>query len=274
MINFPNAKINIGLNILRKRKDNFHDIQTLFYPIAIKDILEIVINKDKKKSEFVFKGKKIDSAPENNIIVKAYNLLKKNYNIPPIKVILKKVIPIGAGLGGGSSDAAFMIKSLNNLFSLNLTNKKMAEYALKLGADCPFFIYNKPAFATGIGNILNEVDLDLSTFGIIIIKPKINISTAKIYSRIKPNQNVPLLTDLIKKPVSEWKNFIKNDFEKIIFNDYPFIKELKDYIYGQGAIYSAMSGSGSAVFGIFDKQKLESFNFKFINKTNYYILKQ
>ncbi len=251
MVTYPNAKINIGLNILRKRLDNFHDIQTVFYPVGIKDILEVVVNLASKNVEFINTGLQIDAPVEKNLVVKAYNLLKRDFNLPNVKIHLHKVIPFGAGLGGGSADAAFMITLLNKLFELKLSTKKMLKYASVLGSDCAFFILNKPAYATGKGDELQLVDLDLSNYRIEVKKPDIQLNTEKVYSFITPDENVKDLRKLIKLPIEEWKLSIKNDFENVIFSRHPEIEQIKADFYKKGAIYSAMSGSGSAVFGIF-----------------------
>jgi len=253
MVTFPNAKINIGLNILRKRSDNFHNIQTIFYPFQLNDVLEVVENKQKNEIEFINTGLKIDAPAEKNLVVKAYYLLKNDFNLPAVKIHLHKVIPFGAGLGGGSSDAAFMIKLLNQMFELNLFDAQMIEYAKKLGSDCAFFIVNEPALGTEKGDKLVKTELDLSDYQLIVIKPDIHLNTAKVYNFITPNNEVADLTQLIKQPIETWKNTIKNDFEQPIFALHPEIAEIKEKMYKKGALYVAMSGSGSSVFGFFPK---------------------
>lgn len=260
MVTFPNAKINIGLNILRKREDNFHDIQTIFYPVMIKDILEVVENNKNNDVEFVNTGLKIDAPAESNLVVKAYHLLKNDFDLPPVKIHLHKVIPFGAGLGGGSADAAFMIKLLNEMFDLNLTSDKMIEYAKQLGSDCAFFIINEPAYGTEKGDNLSNVGLDLSEYELILIKPDLHLNTSKVYSYIIPNDEVEDLRLLVKEPIESWKNTIKNDFEQVIFERHPEIGQIKNILYNKGALYSAMSGSGSTVFGIFSKDNKVDFN--------------
>lgn len=253
MITFPNAKINIGLNILKKRQDNYHDLQSIFVPIQLKDALEVVENKDNNKIEFINTGLKIDSTDENNLVIKAYNLLKNDFELPFVKIHLHKVIPYGAGLGGGSSDAAFMLLTLNNLFKLQLTKEDIKKYAKCLGADCAFFIENKPCFATEKGDNLEIINFDLSNYQIVLIKPDINLNTTKMYSYITPNDKVINLKTHIKQPIEEWKNMFFNDFEKVIFERHKEVAEVKQFLYNSGALYSAMSGSGSSVFGLFSK---------------------
>ena len=271
MIVFPNAKINLGLNILRKRADDYHDLQSIFLPVGIKDALEVII--DNKISDYSFSnsGLKIDAPTDKNLVVKAYELLKKDFNLPAVKIHLHKTIPFGAGLGGGSADASFMFKLLNSMFELNLSAEKLKNYARQIGADCAFFIDNKPSFATGIGDILQEISIDLQNYQLIIVKPKINLNTQKIYNYITPNENVIDLRKNIKKPISEWKNLFFNDFEDVIFSRHPEIKQIKQKLYEKGAVYSAMSGSGSAVFGIF-KSNFDLEKLMFDKSSNTWIL--
>lgn len=252
MLIFPNAKINIGLNIINKRPDGYHNIETVFYPVNLSDILEFIETAENTK--FTNTGINLDIEKKDNLILKAYHLLKKEYNLPELKIHLHKIIPTGAGLGGGSSDAGFMLKSLNDYFNLNISEEKLENYAQQLGSDCPFFIKNKPVFAEGTGNIFSESRLDLSNYFILIVKPEIHIPTKLAFSGIQaksPNQS---LKELITLPVSEWKNQIKNDFESNVFKQFPIIKKIKDTLYESGAIYTQMSGSGAAVFGIFNKE--------------------
>ncbi|MEA3450436.1 MAG: 4-(cytidine 5'-diphospho)-2-C-methyl-D-erythritol kinase [Bacteroidota bacterium] len=253
MVVFPNAKINIGLNILRKRPDNYHNIQSIFYPVELHDILEVVVDNKINNFNFVNTGLKIDAPEEKNLVVKVFKIFKKEYNLPSVKIHLHKVIPFGAGLGGGSSDAAFMIKLLNNLFNLDLSVEKMKEYTKTIGADCSFFIENKPAYVTGIGDKIELIDFSLQDYKIIIKKPNINLNTTKIFSLITPKENVTNLKTLINSPINEWENNITNDFEAVIFDRHKEIKELKEKFYEKGALYASMTGSGSCVFGIFDK---------------------
>jgi len=258
MICFPNAKINLGLHILSKRPDGYHNIETVFYPINLCDALEIVPAED-EKATFTQTGIPVAGEPENNLVVKACNLLKKDFDLPEISIYLRKQIPIGAGLGGGSSDAAFMIKLLNDFAGLKLSVEQMEEYAGRIGADCPFFIQNKPVFAEGTGNIFSSVNVSLQDYHFIIVKPEISVSTKDAYAQVKPQQPAISLKEIIRLPVNEWKNHLVNDFEPGVFAQYPEIGEIKQRLYAEGALYASMSGSGSAVFGIFDKAvKLES----------------
>jgi len=272
MICFPNAKINIGLNIVSKRNDGFHNIETVFYPIKLTDILEFTkINfkkhiKQTKETTFIQTGINLSIANEKNICYKAYNLLAKEYSLPPLHIHLHKIIPFGAGIGGGSADAAFMIKELNNYFNLKLSKIKLENYASKIGSDCAFFINNKPTFAYERGNKFKNIELNLKGYHILLIKPNIFVSSADAFSGIiaKPFENS--LIDLIKKPIAEWKNSIYNDFETTVFKKYPELTQIKKNIYNLGAIYASMSGSGSSIFGIFNKKPKNLYFFK-----NYFI---
>ncbi len=248
MIVFPNAKINIGLNVVSKREDGFHNLETIFYPVKLADALEFAEAGD---SRLTISGIQIDGAPENNLILKAYQLLKTDFNLPPLQFHLHKIIPFGAGLGGGSSDAAFTLKMLNDYYNLGLSAQQLESYASQIGADCPFFIQNKPTFATGIGNKFHDIELNLSNYEIVILKPNISVSTPEAYKNVIPRNPKFRLTQIIKTPVEDWKNLIVNDLEKSVFAKYPQIAELKQLLYDFGANYASMSGSGSAVFGIF-----------------------
>lgn len=248
MIVFPNAKINIGLNVVSRREDGFHNLETIFYPVKLADALEFA---EAGETRLTFSGIQIDGAPENNLVFKAYQLLKKDFNLPPLQFHLHKIIPFGAGLGGGSSDAAFTLKMLDEYYNLGLQAQQLEYYAAQIGADCPFFIRNKPTFATGIGNIFHDIELDLSDYEIIILKPNISISTPEAYRNVIPRNPKYRLTEIVKNPVDTWKNLIVNDFEKNVFTLHPQIEELKQFLYEHGATFASMSGSGSAVFGIF-----------------------
>ena len=256
MICFPNAKINLGLHVTGKREDGYHNIETCFYPVPLKDALEIV-----PASVFSFAQSGIipNSLPENNLVVKACNLFKQHYDVPPLSVFLHKAIPFGAGLGGGSADAAFMLKLLNAYTRQNLSNEELEKMAVKLGADCPFFIRNKPIIASGIGNIFESIELSLKGFFLYIIKPNFSVSTQEAYAMVKPTKPSVSLKEILQMPVKEWKQHLKNDFEQGIFQKYPIIAELKAYLYAHEAIYAAMSGSGSSVFGLFDREVELSF---------------
>jgi 4-diphosphocytidyl-2-C-methyl-D-erythritol kinase len=252
MLTFPNAKINLGLDIVEKRPDGYHNIETVFYPIGLSDVLEVEPSETCADYSFSSSGIALDGDPEDNLIVKAYRLLRAEYQFPPIDISLVKQIPFGAGLGGGSADAAFMLKALNELFELKITPKKLEKMAAKLGADCPVFIRNKPIFATGIGNVFTSIDLSLKGYFLLLVKPDIHVSTPEAYSLVLPEKPETSLSELIKQPISEWKNTIKNDFEKSVFSRYPAIEKIKNDLYEMGAIYASMSGSGSSVFGIFE----------------------
>ncbi len=254
MTTYPNAKINLGLNIVERRQDGYHNIETIFYPIGIQDILNVEPSETCSDYSFSSSGIEVGGDPENNLIIKAYRLLRSQYQFAPIDITLHKQIPFGAGLGGGSSDGAFMLKTLNELYGLKITTKKLEKLAAKLGADCPFFIQNKPVYATGIGNIFTSVDLSLRGYWMLLVKPDIHVSTAEAYAGITPAQSEISLTELIKLPVETWKKCIKNDFEKTVFEKHPGIGYLKDQIYGLGAVYASMSGSGSSVYGLFDEK--------------------
>ncbi len=250
MICFPNAKINLGLNIVSKREDGYHNIETIFYPIELKDVLEIVPAKN-TKGTFVQSGIPVDGNPNNNLVIKASNLLKNTFKIPEIDIYLRKNIPFGAGLGGGSADAAFMIKLLNDYAELNMSSQQMEDFAAQLGADCPFFIENKPVFAEGIGNIFSPVEVSLSSYHIDVIKPDIHVSTQEAYSRVRPQKPEKSIKEIISEPIETWKDQLINDFEYSVFEKHPEINDLKKQMYDKGAVYASMSGSGSSVFGIF-----------------------
>lgn len=252
---FPNAKINIGLDIVRRRTDGYHNIRTVFYPINITDAMEIM-----PSDKFIFenRGIKIDCEIEKNLCYKAYKILKDDFELPPVKFVLYKHIPFGSGLGAGSSDAAFTIKMLNDMFSLNLSVEQMIAYASQLGADCAFFIHNKPMLAEGTGNILQKIQLNLSGKTLVLVLPPISVNTAKAYSQCTPAEPPYKLEDSIKLPIEQWKDRIKNDFETTVFAENPLLEEIKYILYDYGAIFAQMSGSGSAMYGIFDsKPKLD-----------------
>ena len=264
MITFPNAKINLGLNIVETRPDGYHNLETIFYPINLQDALEVTRreNNDKEYTLHI-SGSPLEGEPEDNLVVKAYKLLKKDYpGLLPVDIHMYKHIPAGAGLGGGSSDAACMIKLLNDKFSLGLSTERMEEYAVKLGADCAFFIRNKPVFATGIGNLFEPVELSLKGYHIILIKPDIFVSTRDAFAEIKPVRPAVSLKEIVKQPMETWKNSMKNDFEDSVFKKFPEIAAIKDELYDLGAVYAAMSGSGSSVYGIF-KAPIENVEDKF-----------
>jgi 4-diphosphocytidyl-2-C-methyl-D-erythritol kinase len=251
MLAFANAKINIGLNVTEKLANGYHNIQTVFYPIKIHDVVEIT---DSEALSCQVAGIEIDGDPEDNICYKAFKLIQTDFNIPNQQITILKHIPVGAGLGGGSSDAAHLIKLLNKKFELGLAVTEMEHYASKLGADCAFFIENKPVYAFGKGDQFKPLQLDLSAYNVVLVKPDIHVSTAEAYAGMVPKAAEEDLPLLVGQPLHTWKNQIKNDFEQMVFQNYPEINNVKNTLYQYGAIYAAMSGSGSSVFGIFDKQ--------------------
>lgn len=260
MICFPNAKINLGLNIVSKRADGYHNIETVFYPIALKDGLEILPSNDRKAYRLFERGLETHCKPHSNLVVKALLLLSDEKLIPNLDIHLLKNIPNSAGLGGGSSDAAFMLKLLNQTYSLGLTDDEMKQLAVKIGADCPFFIDNKPAFATNIGDQLEEIDISLDSYYFVVIKPDIAVSTKEAYDLIIPTIPAVSLKEIVKMPINKWRGLMHNDFEIPIFRKYPIIEELKQQLYSSGALYASMSGSGTSVYGIFEEKPHDSFS--------------
>jgi len=251
MIAFPNAKINIGLNITRRRPDGYHDLETVFYPVKISDALEII---QADEISFNASGLGIPGRAEDNLCLRGYELMRQDFDLPPVSIHLHKHIPIGAGLGGGSSDAAFFIQLMNKEFSLGLDVEQMRAYARQLGADCAFFIESKPVYAFGKGDEFESVELDLSSYHIVLVMPPAHVSTSEAYRGVKPAPSGEDLKELIKLPVAEWRHHIKNDFEDHIFKSHPIIRGVKADLYQAGALYASMSGSGASVFGIFDAQ--------------------
>lgn len=252
MITFPNIKINLGLSITEKRPDGYHNLETVFYPVALEDALEIRTNpKAQQKFTLHQHGMEIAGNPENNLVVKAYLLLDKEFHLPPVEIHLYKHIPSGAGLGGGSSDAAFMLKLLNEHYNLQLSDNQLEDYAATLGADCAFFIKNTPTYAEGIGNIFSPIELSLKGYRMMIVKPDVFVSTREAFANIRPHRPEYPVREVIRRPVAEWKDTLINDFEASVFPQYPVIGEIKEELYHQGAIYASMSGSGSSVFGLF-----------------------
>jgi 4-diphosphocytidyl-2-C-methyl-D-erythritol kinase len=261
---FPNCKINIGLQVTGKREDGFHDLETVFYPLAIKDALEILPAADAALPvAYSSSGTTIDGDTNDNLCVRAYHLVKKDApSLPSIQLHLHKAIPSGAGLGGGSADAAFTLQLLDRLFELSLTGDQLADYALQLGSDCPFFLLNKPAIGKGRGEQLEPVALDLSSYNIQVVHPGIHVNTGQAFSLLRKEASKH--TDLkkaISLPVETWKDNIFNDFETPVFDTYPEIKKIKDYLYDIGALYASLSGSGSSVFGIFPEGRKPAVNF-------------
>jgi 4-diphosphocytidyl-2-C-methyl-D-erythritol kinase len=284
MITFPNAKINIGLNVVAKRTDGYHDIETVFYPVLLQDALEIkpmrpldpaqlrkrleaglLVQPDDvfmpyrlfpKKEDIPccsleMTGNEFPFKAADNLVVKAYLMLQQDFDLPSIDIRLHKHIPSGAGLGGGSSDCAFMISLLNRRFNLRMRESMMERYAARLGSDCAFFISNTPSIATGRGEILNPISLSLKGYTILLVKPDVSVSTAEAYAGVTPHKPETALTDAVMRPVSEWKDYVFNDFEPSVFAKYPLLGEIKQKLYALGAEYAAMTGSGSTVYGIF-----------------------
>lgn len=267
MVCFPNCKINLGLNVVEKRTDGYHNIETVFYPVHWCDVLELIEVGSQKSEvgsrelengiEFSSSGLMIDGDLKNNLCVKAIQLLKKDFQIRDIKMHLHKIIPMGAGLGGGSSNAAFTLKLLNDLFNLKLSSDDLKNYAKQIGSDCAFFIDNTPVFASGRGEVLEKINLSLNGYVILIVKPPIHVSTVDAYNMITPQFPKKSSKEIIKLPIKEWKTLLKNDFEIPVFKKYPEIGEIKNKMYQLGAIYSSMSGSGSAVYGIFEPGEIK-----------------
>lgn len=259
MITFPCAKINLGLNIVNKRSDGYHELQTVFYPTKLTDTLEIKRMDDKfpvdTACDLKIYGIPVACNEQDNLVVKAYNLIVQDYDLPRIHAHLFKQIPSQAGLGGGSSDAAYMIRLLDERFRLNMGNAEMERYAARLGADCAFFITAEPSYATGIGEILEPTDWPwdaLDTYYIGIVKPYIAISTKEAFAHIVPQMPAKCCRDIVRQPIETWRDELTNDFEKPLFALHPELADIKQRLYQEGAIYAQMSGSGSALFGIFD----------------------
>lgn len=256
MIVFPNAKINLGLNITSRRPDGYHILSTAMIPTGWKDILEIVPAQGSQPTLTVT-GRTVDCPMESNLVMKAYRAMQRIAPIPPIDIYLHKIIPDGAGLGGGSADAAFTLKALNRMFNLDLSDSQLADIAATLGADCPFFIYNRPMIADGIGTDLSAVDIPyLQGHTLLIVKPDIHISTARAYAGVTPCPTAQDLSQTLSHPVAQWRGMLKNDFEDSLHPEFPEIEHLKQTLYANGAAYASLSGSGSAVYGIFDNDKM------------------
>jgi len=256
MLIFPKAKVNIGLRILEKRPDGFHNIETFFYPVPLCDALEFVVRKDGKKDDTLrITGLMNEDDADNNLVLKAVTLMRDSFSIPYLRIHLHKNIPIGAGLGGGSSDAAAMLRALNRYFNFNLSSEELHSFAGRLGSDAPFFIDGTPSFAEGVGNILSEFPLDLTNYYFVLLNPGIDISTVDAYSGCVPCPTGLSLRQILTLPVEEWRGRVVNDFELSIFITHPLIGQLKMSLYEAGAVYASMSGSGSTVYGIFSKKK-------------------
>lgn len=248
MVAFPHCKINLGLHVISKREDGYHNIETCFYPVPWTDILEII-----PATEFSFtsSGCIIPGREEDNLCIKAYRLLQTHFDLAPVKIHLHKVLPTGAGLGGGSSDAAFTLRLLNSVCDLKLNIIQLRNFAAQLGSDCSFFVDDKPMLGSGRGEQLVDLSLSLKGLYMVLVKPDIHVSTADAYAQVKPHAPHQNLTDILTLPVAEWKDYLVNDFEKSVFAKYSAIGEIKKEFYSHGALYASMSGSGSSVFGIF-----------------------
>ena len=259
MIVFSNCKINIGLNIINKRDDGYHDLETVFYPLPVYDVIELI---DAGETSLTVKGLDIRGKIEDNIVLSAYRLLKKDFsNLPPVHFYLLKNIPAGAGLGAGSANGAFTLIALNKKFHLNLSTEQLINYALQLGSDCPFFVINQPCVATGRGEKMEPVTIDLSNNKIVIVNPGIHISTPWAFQQLHPQTPQHPIKDLISKPFKKWKDFITNDFETPVFNAHPDIAAIKNKLYEYGAEFAIMTGSGSTVYGLFEKKKKINLSF-------------
>ncbi len=279
MITNPNVKINLGLNVLRKREDGFHDLETLFYPyMGICDRLEIIvgddysrisaelfakyaenqivqgISEDGKLMITIARAEGVDWNPLKDLTAKAYFIMSEDFTLPPVKIFLEKLSPVGAGLGGGSSDAAFALNMLNEICSLGLSEEQLADYASRLGRDCAFFIYNRPMIGEGRGEILTEYPMDLSDYELQVLAPEgIAVSTADAYRGIRPKLPEVGLHEALAKPIEEWDGVLVNDFEETVFAKYPELAAIKKSLYDSGAVYAGMSGSGSALFAIYER---------------------
>jgi 4-diphosphocytidyl-2-C-methyl-D-erythritol kinase len=265
MISFPHAKINLGLSIVSKRPDGFHNLETVFYPLPIRDVLEIIPS---EKTRFLPTGLEIPGAAGDNLVMRAYLLLKSDFPvIGPLNIYLHKTIPMGSGLGGGSSDAAAILHLMNRVFGLEISPAELSRYALKLGSDCPFFMQSHPCFALGRGENLEPIGLDLSAYSFLLIHPEIRIETAWAFSKIKALASGTDLKKDIFKPIETWTENIKNEFEIPVFGFHPVLKQIKEKLYKTGAIYASMTGSGSTIYGIFQKGSGQTAGFENLKQT-------
>lgn len=269
MVCFPNCKINLGLHITGKRPDGFHSLETVFYPVGLTDIMEII---SAASLSFQSTGLSIPGTADSNLCLKAYHLLKKDFpDLPPVKIYLHKTIPMGAGLGGGSADGAFALQLLNNKYKLNLSNNQLISYAAELGSDCPFFILNQACYATGRGEILEPIALDLSAWHFVLVNPGIHIPTKWAFEQITPGPSGKDLKAIMQLPVENWKEQLSNDFEAPIAKAHSVIQEIKHELYAAGASYAAMSGSGSTVFGLFREKPEASIREAFTGFSTYIV---
>ena len=252
MITYPHAKINLGLHILRKRVDGFHDLETLFYPIDLRDILEIIPSPELPYPRLTVSGIEIEGHADNNLCLQAYRLLHNDFpNLDPVSIHLHKQIPTQAGLGGGSADASFTLRSLNSIFKLGLSSEDLRSYAARLGSDCSFFIDSNPSIGSGKGDILTPFPISLKGYYLLVIVPSLKISTAEAYANTTPHIPNLSLQEILAHPIQDWKNLLNNDFESSLFPRYPILADIKSCCYKHGALYASLSGSGSAMYGVF-----------------------
>jgi len=253
MISYPMAKINLGLDIVRRRPDGYHDLETVFLPLkGLTDILEIIPSKTLETTLDCYGPYRIDSDPSDNLVMKAYRLLGQEYDIPPVEIHLYKHIPSQAGMGGGSSDASYCLKALNEMFRLGISSERLQALALRLGADCPVFIPASPCYAEGVGERLEEIPLDLSGYKLLVVKPSLAVSTKEAFQGVRPQMPQRNCKDIVlREPIENWKGLLKNDFESSLYPQHPELQAIKDLLYAKGALYASLSGSGSAIYGIF-----------------------
>lgn len=251
MVSFPPCKINLGLNVISKRSDGYHNLETCFYPVPLTDALEVL---PAKETTLQISGNPVPGSESDNLCLKAYRLLQKDFDLSPVSLYLHKVIPSGAGLGGGSSNGAHTLRLLNQVFDLRLDSEKLKHYALQLGSDCPFFIEDKPMLGSGRGEVLTDVSINLSGKFFVLVKPNVHVSTAEAYGGVTPAPRSVGIKNIVEtKPVQAWRGHLINDFEKSVFAKHPVISDVRQTLYQHGALYASMSGSGSAVYGIFEK---------------------
>jgi len=255
MILFPPAKVNLGLNVIYKREDGYHEIETVMVDTPLTDILELVPSDE---FQFTQTGLTIPGENKNNLCVKAFKLIQKEYKIQNVHIHLRKIIPMGAGLGGGSADAAYVLTGLNTLFNLNISNSKLEKLAAQLGSDCPFFINTTPQLAKGRGEILSPIEINLEGYYVKLLNIGIHVGTKEAYAGIEFSTSSKSLEKILKQPVTNWKDELKNDFEKTIFKVHPRLANIKNDFYKEGAVYAAMSGSGSTIFGIYTEKPTSS----------------
>ncbi len=263
MVSFPPCKINLGLSILSRRADGFHDLETVFYPIPWTDVLEIIPS---SKLSFQSSGNVIPGREEDNLCLRAYQLLKDEFDIGPVQIHLHKIIPTGAGLGGGSADAAYTLRILNEIFTLKLSVKQLSRYASQLGSDCAFFIHDEPMHGSGRGELLEKIEVNLRGKFLVVVNPGIHVATQQAFAGVTPGIPIHRLREIIQGPVEKWRQAVENDFENSVFKIHPTIANLKQEMYSLGAVYASMSGSGSSVFGIFESEVKLPASFKTMNQ--------